>query len=146
MGVTTETWRVRIGTFSQPRKTPSTDIDSLKPKHMGLCIRLLLFFLLDAQCVETNPGPTTKGRGDKSRVRRGTVDAELPDVDLPLSQPNKAPTRFVGEVLPRLIDRRPLVHYLVQLIPVGDHKRALLLQTTSITSTWPPFFLKLDRM
>jgi len=40
---------------------------------MGLCIRLLLFLLLAAQCVETNPGPTTKGRGDTSRDRRGTV-------------------------------------------------------------------------
>ena len=64
MGICIEAWRGRIGAFCQPAKTKS-DLKSLKPKHVMLSIRIALFLMLIAQCVESNPGPATKGRTGK---------------------------------------------------------------------------------
>ena len=68
MGVDINTWRGRIGCFSQPVKVKE-HLQKLKLKHVMLCIRIVLFALLAAQCVETNPGPPT---GNQSRGRLST--------------------------------------------------------------------------
>ena len=56
MGVDIDTWRRRIGCFSQPCKEV-TVLRTLKIKHIALCIRVCLFYLLIAQGIESNPGP-----------------------------------------------------------------------------------------
>ena len=58
MGIDVDTWRRRIGSFSQPYKG-KFPLRTLKMKSLSLCIRVCLFFLLVMQGVETNPGPGT---------------------------------------------------------------------------------------
>ena len=76
MGVDLGTWRQRIGCFSQPLKQlKSAFVKPLTVKYISLSIRVALFYLLVAQCVEPNPGPTNRGRvsgSDRGRnVGRG---------------------------------------------------------------------------
>ena len=76
MGISTEQWRTRIGSFRQPgkqkSKTVSTTLNVCTFKHVSLCIRVCLLPLLVAQGVETNPGPP-KGRG--ARASRADTDS-----------------------------------------------------------------------
>lgn len=83
MGICTEMWRARIGVFCQPRKSPGDKIQTLKPKCMGLCIRVALFLLLAAQCIETNPGPPKTTDAQKSRApsRSRRIESATANVD-----------------------------------------------------------------
>ena len=75
MGNSLMEWRARIGSFTQPWKL-KTHMDTLKPKHVMLCIRTALFLMLVAQCVEPHPGPnskTTKTHGPASGSSRATI-------------------------------------------------------------------------
>ena len=56
MGIDIDTWRKRIGGFSQPFKGRFPH-ETLKLKHLSLYIRVCLFLLLVVQGVEANPGP-----------------------------------------------------------------------------------------
>ena len=69
MGVDLCLWRARIGTFSQPFKS-KISIAKLNLYHVGLCLRILLFAILAAQCVERNPGP--RGQYTRSSTRNGS--------------------------------------------------------------------------
>ena len=68
MGIDVDTWRGMIGSFSQPVKVKK-HLQTLKLNNVMLCIRIVLFALLAAQCVEKNPGPTS---GSQSRGRLST--------------------------------------------------------------------------
>ena len=67
MGISIQVWRARIGTYSQPNKIKAST-ETLQIGNLSLCIRICLFFLLIAQCVEPNPGPGPKERGSTSRA------------------------------------------------------------------------------
>lgn len=71
MGVDLCTWRQRIGCYSQPRKQVKTSLKSLTVKYISLSIRVALFYLLVAQCVEPNPGPTDAPRTSLSGTASG---------------------------------------------------------------------------
>ena len=70
MGVDLYTYRLRIGSFSQPSRCKfRMRTLSVSSNRICLCIRVVLFVLLVAQCVEHNPGPIDKaatGRGSPS--------------------------------------------------------------------------------
>jgi len=89
MGITIEIWRARIGTFTNPSSRKKTCLTTSASGHyLSLCIRTLLFFLLAAQCVERNPGPTSgRGRGGGRGGRTSTV-ASLSTHDFDSSQNN----------------------------------------------------------
>ena len=80
MGISVELWRVRIGCFAMPNKC-KTYMNTLKPVSISLAIRLVLFFLLIAEGIESNPGPSSeseyrgaqfpRGRGRGGRGGRG---------------------------------------------------------------------------
>ncbi|KAH3747203.1 hypothetical protein DPMN_181624 [Dreissena polymorpha] len=72
MGISVQQWRAKIGTFSQPVKCKQT-FQKLKPMGLSLAIKAVIFYLLLAQCVESNPGPPKTGR--KSGTIRGRSDA-----------------------------------------------------------------------
>ena len=77
MGDDLDTYRCRIGTFSQPCRCRS-GAESLHVYRISMFIRIVLFFLLAIYCVETNPGPSNgatgigapTGRGSKSGSQR----------------------------------------------------------------------------
>ena len=60
-----ELWRARIGLFSQPVKNKHfVPVLIVRKGTVSLCIRIVLFMMLVAQCVERNPGPNPgPGRG-----------------------------------------------------------------------------------
>ena len=69
-------------TFSQPIKV-KTHIKTLKLKYVSLAIKIALFFMLAAQGIESNPGPTTGNRRDRdvgtrisSALRREVTNAD----------------------------------------------------------------------
>lgn len=88
MGINIELWRVRIGSFSQPGNHKLPKLQTLKSKHAGLYIRLVLFLLLAAQCIETIPGPLKSGRGGRSRASTShapepiTSSQSMPDPEM----------------------------------------------------------------
>ncbi|WAR15908.1 hypothetical protein MAR_030502, partial [Mya arenaria] len=58
MGISLQQWRGKIGTFSQTLKNSFIlNLIILQQKGLSLAIRIALFYLLCAQCVEPNPGP-----------------------------------------------------------------------------------------
>ena len=59
MGISLELWRARIGCFVMPRKC-RTRVETLKPVFVSLAIRIVLFYLLVAEGVESNPGPNSQ--------------------------------------------------------------------------------------
>ncbi|XP_067662471.1 uncharacterized protein [Haliotis asinina] len=75
MGVTIETWRARIGLYSQPNKSHKTDTTqvmaagggsfSCRPRHVLLVIGLLL--LLSGN-IEMNPGPSSRRQQDLQQM------------------------------------------------------------------------------
>ncbi|XP_067662472.1 uncharacterized protein [Haliotis asinina] len=75
MGVTIETWRARIGLYSQPNKSHKTDTTqvmaagggsfSCRPRHVLLVIALLL--LLSGN-IEMNPGPSSRRQQDPQHI------------------------------------------------------------------------------
>ena len=76
MGIDIVQWRMRIGLNSQPVRSIS-HLDTLKIGKPSLFIRVLLFLLLAAQCVEINPGPlhgtgANRGGGNDRGRGRGT--------------------------------------------------------------------------
>ncbi|MEW8546813.1 MAG: hypothetical protein AB2693_25140 [Candidatus Thiodiazotropha sp.] len=62
MGITLEQWRAVIGCFSQPVKSVSR-LKTLKMKYVSLSVRVLLFYLLVVEGIESNPGPPRRGAG-----------------------------------------------------------------------------------
>jgi len=86
MGVDIATYRARIGAYIQPKKHRLDPVNMLKINCVSLSIRILLFFLLCAQCVERNPGPTeATGRGqptgrgsNRGQSHRGGVNYQTP--------------------------------------------------------------------
>ena len=67
MGIALELWRSRIGCFIQPTKHRSRTTEmnlSSALTFLSFSIRLALFALLIAQCVEPNPGPPKQVKGD----------------------------------------------------------------------------------
>ncbi|KAH3772025.1 hypothetical protein DPMN_173356 [Dreissena polymorpha] len=94
MGISVQQWRAKIGTFSQPVKCKQT-LQTLKPMGLSLAIKAVLFYLLLAQCVESNPGPPKAGRN--SGTIRGRSDApassssgQEADVAASLTRPPRA--------------------------------------------------------
>ena len=78
MGITLELWRARIGCFVMPRKC-RTHLETLKPVSVSLAIRLVLFYLLVAEGIESNPGPnsqTTDAGSDRGSPRGRAVEVE----------------------------------------------------------------------
>lgn len=75
-GVSVELWCIRIRCFVMPRKC-KTHLKTLKPVTMSLVIRLVLFYLLVVEGVESNPGPPSRrsntggARGNRSPRGRG---------------------------------------------------------------------------
>ncbi|XP_053388271.1 uncharacterized protein LOC128551438 [Mercenaria mercenaria] len=87
MGISTEVWRARIGSFSQPNKCKNR-LDTLKLGNISLCIGICLFFLLVAQCVESNPGPAkSRSRTGSENRRRGGATGYQPADQISSSQP-----------------------------------------------------------
>ena len=73
IGVPTELWRLRIGCFTMPRKC-KIQHRTLKQEPMNLVIRLVLFYLLVTEGIESNPGPQTGStRGNSSPRGCGRV-------------------------------------------------------------------------
>ena len=76
MGISLELWRAQIGCFVMPRKC-RTRVETLKPVFVSLAIRIVLFYLLVAERVESNPGPNSQPtdagseRGNCPRGRGG---------------------------------------------------------------------------
>ena len=67
MGIALELWRSRIGCFIQSTKQRSRTTEmnlSSALTFLSFSIRLALFALLIAQCVEPNPGPPKQVKGD----------------------------------------------------------------------------------
>ena len=86
MGVSIEVWGAKVGTFTQLNKAKMT-MRTLKTKHTLLLIRMVLFFLLVANGVESNPGPTVgKGKGQSSRVGRRTQVEVVQHVETDIQQ------------------------------------------------------------
>ena len=56
MGIDIDTWRRRIGCSSQPSKQVNP-LKTLNTKHISLCLRVCLFYLLNVQGVESSPCP-----------------------------------------------------------------------------------------
>ena len=69
-GVSVELWRIRIGCFVMPKKC-KTHLKTLKPVTMSLAIRLVLFYLLVVEGVESNPGPPGPSRRSNTAGARG---------------------------------------------------------------------------
>lgn len=69
MGISVEQWRVKIGTFCQPNKC-KTKLKTLELRYVSLCIRVILFYLLVAEGIETNAGPPWRPTGRGSRGNR----------------------------------------------------------------------------
>ena len=59
MGISLELWHARIGCFVMPRKC-RTRVETLKPVFVCLAIRIVLFYLLVAEGVESNAGPNSQ--------------------------------------------------------------------------------------
>ena len=70
MGDTLQQWRARIGCFAQPVKS-KTHLQTLciNKNSIGIAIRILLFFLLVVQGIESNPGPGSQTGSTGSDVR-----------------------------------------------------------------------------
>ena len=69
MGVSIEEWRTRIGQFSMPRMRDHSlrqDCPNRVTQTMSLSLRIVLFLLLAAECIEMNPGPTGGAKGGNS--------------------------------------------------------------------------------
>ncbi|KAH3694656.1 hypothetical protein DPMN_082096 [Dreissena polymorpha] len=85
MGISVQQLRAKIGTFSQPVKCKQT-FKTFKPMGLSLAIKAVLFYLLLAQCVESNPGPpktgrnsdTIRGRSDATASSSSGQEAEVP--------------------------------------------------------------------
>ncbi|XP_052795436.1 uncharacterized protein LOC128228275 [Mya arenaria] len=60
MGISLQQWRAKIGTFSKQLIKNKAVLGSriLQLQGLSLSIRIFLFFILLAQCVEPNPGPS----------------------------------------------------------------------------------------
>ena len=75
MGIGIDQWKQRIGLFSQPNKQ-KLRLDTSCISGISLYIRIALFLLLAAQCIEMNPGPggsgTNKGGANGSGRGRAT--------------------------------------------------------------------------
>ena len=84
MGVSIELWRMRTGCFVMPRKCKD-HLKTLKPVSMSLAVRLILFYILVAEGIESNPGPGSRSRGPQSprgRGRGGRGGRGRPTVDI----------------------------------------------------------------
>ena len=70
MGDTLQQWRARVGCFAQPVKS-KTHLQTLciNKNSIGIAIRILLFFLLVVQGIESNPGPGSQTGSTGSDVR-----------------------------------------------------------------------------
>ena len=68
--VSTEFWRSRIGCYTMSRKC-KIQLRTLKPVQMNLVIRLVLFYLLDAEGIESNPEHQTGSTRGNSSPRGG---------------------------------------------------------------------------
>ncbi|KAH3726101.1 hypothetical protein DPMN_051957 [Dreissena polymorpha] len=69
MGISNEHWRARIGAFTQPMKKKKSLQQNANDKsnYISLTIRILLLFILVAQCVERNPGTDLRYRSKQSK-------------------------------------------------------------------------------
>ena len=72
MGISTEQWRAKKGTFSQQCKT-KIYAETLKLFYNPLYTRIVQFYLLITEEIEANPGPGSTGSGstDRGRGRKG---------------------------------------------------------------------------
>ena len=70
MDVSTELWRLRIGCYTIPRKC-KIRLKTLKQVPMNLVICLILFYLLVAEGIESNPEAQTGSTRGNSSPRGG---------------------------------------------------------------------------
>ena len=86
MGISITEWRARIGSFSQPQSASRCTFSKtsvLNAKSITLCLRIALFLILIAQCIEPNPGP---GRSGKQLFTTNSASASSSSTDTLLDQ------------------------------------------------------------
>ena len=127
MGVSLELWRARIGCFVMPRKC-RTRVETVKPVFVSLAIRLALFYLLIAEGIESNPGPSsrTTDAGSEQGVLLAGVDVvvehEVMVVEVVVAVEEAGEKRLIylqmqqlGEYQARKHNLNHLIHYAVHL-------------------------------
>ncbi|XP_052765760.1 uncharacterized protein LOC128207013 [Mya arenaria] len=102
MGISLQQWRGKIGTFSQTLKNSFIlNLIILQQKGLSLAIRIALFYLLCAQCVEPNPGPPKVNPGTNTTKEDEPVEVfNLSELDEGILATMRSIERVIYERVP----------------------------------------------